>query len=347
MSRTLLVIVLAAACGGGAKKSTVPPPQLPPEEAKTEPAKPPEEAKPAEEQEPAERPAPTGPLDAAINAPKLTVKLVSAGKGKKTALKLSPKQGAKQQVEIALDFAEKQSAPDMAGGDTSNVVPTVVLQGESEVKSVDPAGKAEYAFTVKTTDVRPKGDPVPAEKLERFKSAVGSLQGLVMGGTIDANAMASDIKLHIDQQRAETQAAIELIQVAMPVMPALPAEPIGVGAKWTVTRPMKLLDKVDVTQTTDYELVDHKGTTWTIKGTTKVTGADQEMGVGDAKLSKIAGTGAVEASLIDGALYPTLKSNTDTSFQITVTGPDPADPTQKKVATLTIQLTQAAQLTAK
>jgi hypothetical protein len=85
-----------------------------------------------------------------------------------------------------------------------------------------------------------------------------------------------------------------------------------VGAKWQSTTVAKLADRLDVTQTTDYELVAHQGTTWTIKGTTKVTGKDQA--IEDSKISQISGTGTSETTIADGALYPTHKSSVETQF---------------------------------
>jgi hypothetical protein len=337
------VLVLAAACGGKPAPAPIAPP-MPLPEAKAEEPKP--EAKPEAKPEVKEPAPPAGPFDATIAAPKYTVKLVSAGKGKRAPLKLTPKQGDKQQVELAMDFGEKQTAPAELGGDTNNVVPTVVLTGPAEVKSVDKDGKAEYQFTVNTTDARPGGGTIPAANVEKFKQALVGLQGLQIGGTVDPNGMQSDLKLHMDQVKLGTQEAVQLLQFAMPSLPILPKEPIGVGAKWTVSNPTKVADKVDLTQTTDYELVEHKGNTWTIKGTTKVTGNDQDLQ--GAKLTKITGSGKVEATIVDGTLYPVMKTNVDTGFTITVTAPDPAKPNDPpKTWTMTIEIKQGAQVASK
>ncbi|MDB4956888.1 MAG: hypothetical protein JWO36_4457 [Myxococcales bacterium] len=308
----------------------------------TKPAEPKPEAK-VEEKAP---PTPAGPFDGTIAAPKYSVKLVSPGKGKREALKFTPKQGDKQQVELAIDFGEKQTAPAELGGDRNDVVPTVLLSGPAEVKSVDKDGKAEYQFTVNTTDARQANGTIPEANVAKFKEALVGLQGLTIGGTIDPNGMQSDLKLHMDQQKEGTQEAVQLLQFAMPHLPILPTEPVGVGAKWTVINPTKVADKVDLTQTTDYELVSHKGNTWTIKGTTKVSGKDQDLQ--GAKLSKITGGGAVEATISGGALYPAMKSTVDTGFTITVTAPDPSKPTDPpKEWTMTIQIQQGAQVAAK
>jgi hypothetical protein len=98
MRRTLSLLLLAAVACGGKSKPANPPPQLPPEKSDEKSEDKPAEAKddekpPAPAQAP---PAPTGPVEATIPSPDMKVKLVSAGKGKKAALKFTPKAGTKQ-----------------------------------------------------------------------------------------------------------------------------------------------------------------------------------------------------------------------------------------------------------
>src|SRR5262245_19183275 len=102
MSRLWVLVLVVAACGGPQKSA--PPPPLPDDKPATPPAKPDDKAA----EKPAEPPKPSGPVEVTIVAPQTTVKLVSAGKGKKEALRYTPKQGQKQQVELALDFGGKQ-----------------------------------------------------------------------------------------------------------------------------------------------------------------------------------------------------------------------------------------------
>jgi hypothetical protein len=339
MRRTLLVAVLAAAACGGSHKSTTPPPPLP--EAKTD-TPPPEDKKPEakpEKAEPAEPP--PGPLDVTVAAPKVTVKLVNAGKGKKAALKVSAKQGDKQAVELALDFTGKQSGPPEAGGTQEAVYPTLVLMGSAEVKSVDKDGATAYEVTVSGTDVREnQGQQIPTSVM---KQALALIKDLKIGGTISANGTTGDVKMHVDKGDKAAQSVLELVRGAtLPWWPVLPTEPIGVGAKWQVTATTKVSDKLDVTQTTDYELVDHKANKWTVKGTTKVSGTEQT--VDEAKLSAIKGNGTIEVAMIDGALYPTIKSSLETQFDATVV--DPKDKEAKPIA-IHFDLKQGTAVTAK
>ncbi|MEJ7602927.1 MAG: hypothetical protein WKG01_33875 [Kofleriaceae bacterium] len=255
-------------------------------------------------------PAPVGPLEATIPATSTTVKLVSAGKGKKEALKLTAKPGTKQDVEIALDFTLKQSA---GAQSAEEVVPTMVLGGSAETKTAE-GGNFAHAFVVSKTDARETaGAKVPMDK---FRAAVASLQGLEIAGSVGANGSTGAVTMKIEKQSEATAQAFELVRLTLPAWPAFPVEAVGAGAKWKATTTTRIANRLEVDQVTDYELVSHKNGTWTIKGKTKITGKDQEMGTGaeKAKVSKIAGAGTTEITLADGALYPSHKSSVQTTF---------------------------------
>ncbi|MBA3819388.1 MAG: hypothetical protein H0X17_10890 [Deltaproteobacteria bacterium] len=295
---SFLLLAVVVACGGSSSK----PATLAPLPADPAPVA---DTKPVEK--PAEPPAPKPPLEVKVSATAVAVKLVSAGKGKKAPLRYTAKAGGKQQVELAMDFASKQT---LDGQTQEQVVPTVVLIGEAETKTVGADGKAEFALAVSSTDARPvTGSDVPVDK---FKVALASLAGLVIGGSVGADGAAGDVTLRIEKPDDLSAGALDLIRLTLPAWPVLPTQPVGVGAKWQATAAGKLADKLEITQVTDYELVAHKGTTWTIKGKTKITGKDQDVGGG--KISKITGTGTSEVTLADGALYPMHKSSTETSF---------------------------------
>ncbi|HEX7839050.1 MAG TPA: hypothetical protein VF469_16340 [Kofleriaceae bacterium] len=310
MSRLLLVLVFVASCGGSSKPPPTAP--LPPDEAK-QAVKPPaaaagDKASSEEEKRVAQpaSPRPTGPIEIKIPAAQPAVKLVSDGKGKKQPLRYTAKAGTKQLVEVAMDFAGKQDA------EAESVVPTIVLTGDAETRSIDPDGTAAYMLTVTSADVR----AVPGSQVDlaKFKAVLGQLAGLKIAGTRRADGTPGELTLRLDSPPEHGEDALQLIRFTFPALPVLPSQAVGVGARWQATTAAKLADKLDVTQVTDYELVAHDGATWKIKGTTKVSGKDQE--IDGAKISAITGTGSSETSIIDGALYPTHKSSLDAQFSV-------------------------------
>lgn len=306
------LIAALAACGGKPTPPIAPLPDDPRPAPEPAEAKPTAEA-PAAVQEPAPPPEPSGPIEVKIPAQETTVKLVSRGAGKRAPLRYSGKAGGKQQVELALDFASTET---MSADKREMAMPTLVLVGEAETRAVDKDGRADYAITVRGTDAR----AVPGAQItpDELKSRFGSLTGLVIGGSVAANGAAGDVTMRIEQPDQFTEGALEMIRLTLPVLPLLPAEPVGVGAKWQTTTTTKLADKIVVTQVTDYELVAAKGNTWSIKGKTAVTGQDQEMHGG--KITKIGGSGTSELTLASGALYPTYRTSLETQFTASEAG---------------------------
>src|SRR5215831_603979 len=96
-----LFAALAAACGASKPPPTAP---LPPDKpAAATPAAPSPEAAEVAKQAEIKPAAPSGPVEIKFPAPQTTVKIVSDGKGKKAPLRYTPKQGARQAVEVAMD----------------------------------------------------------------------------------------------------------------------------------------------------------------------------------------------------------------------------------------------------
>jgi hypothetical protein len=320
MSRKLLVLFIALAACGGKQKSTTPPPPLP--EPKPE-AKPAEEAK-QEPKEPAKPPIPQGPLELTFPAAKHTVKLVNGGKGKKSALKLTSKAGDKQSVELTMDFSGKQILPPELGGTTeSQVAPTIVLLADFETKEVAADGATKFAVTINGVDAR----DVPGAKTPGadFKNELLSLTGATIQGAVNANGSMSDLTLRVEKPDQNTMGAMNLLKLSlMPMWPVLPTEAIAPGAKWQVATATKVAERLEVTQTTDYQLVSKKGKAWVIKGTTKVSGTEQEIGEGPekAKFGSIAGSGSHEATINEGTLLPTATQSVTTDFTATAEAQD-------------------------
>ncbi|HEY0193986.1 MAG TPA: hypothetical protein VGC42_22870 [Kofleriaceae bacterium] len=293
----------AAACGGSPK----PTPSTTPLPDDTKPA--PVAATPTPP--PTPPPAPPGPpkpVDIKVPASQTTVKLVSGGKGKREPLRYAAKEGAKQNVELTMDFTGSQDAEEQT-------LPTMVLTASAEAKPA--AGGFELALTVTAADAREaitKPD-APKVDLNKFKAAMAVLPGLAIGGSLASNGVAGELTLHMDNPPPHADQVVDLVRVTLPRLPPLPAEPIGVGAKWQATTTLKVADRLEVTQVTDYEVTAHKGTAWTVKGTTKVTGKEQTIEA--SKVSDISGSGTTEATIDSAGLLPAFKSSVETLFKST------------------------------
>ncbi|HEY4059642.1 MAG TPA: DUF6263 family protein [Kofleriaceae bacterium] len=307
MSRlSLLALVVALGCGG---KSTPPPTTPLPEDKPATPVA----TTPAPEPKPAEPPPPAGPLELPIEAPATTVKLVNAGKGKKTPLAYASAATPSEEVDLTLDFTEKHAAPAELGGDGQNVMPTLTFKTDAVGTNVDKTA-IEYTMKVSSADATTSDDK-EKDKAEQLKDALSTLKNLTIKGKVGSNGVAVDpTKVSVDVGDDVAQKLLQIVTIATPSWPALPAEPVGDGAKWTATSTAKLMGQLDVTVTTDYTLVKRKGTAATIKGVTKVTGTEQTKG--PTKLSDIAGTGTIDATVDSAHVFPQFTSTQETSFSV-------------------------------
>lgn len=305
MRSALFAIVIAlAACGSKAK------PQLAPLPDDPKPA----EAKPAEPPPPPPPPAPLPPLDVTVPAQETTVKLISKGRGQPKQIRYPGKAGDKQKIELALDFGSTES---MGEETQDTTMPTLLLSGEVETKAVDNDGIV-YALAISAVDLRDvpnaksalSGDE-RAKELPKLKEALSSLGSLVIGGRMGATGAPRELALRIEKPDARSAGALEVVQLTMPSLPVLPKEAVALGAKWKTTMTTKLAGKIEIKVVTDYEVTAAKGSAWTIRGKTAISGADQTLET--AKISKIKGSGTSEMTLGAG-LFPAYKSKLDATF---------------------------------
>jgi hypothetical protein len=254
-----------------------------------------------------------GPAEVKIPPTQTTVKLLSDGQGKKEVVRYSARPGARQTVELAMDFTGRQDTEEATA-------PTIVLTCDARAGAVDKDGAGDVTLTVTGADARPVtgSDRTPQD----LKPALAGLTGLTIAGKRGANGATGEVTLRLPHPPTSSDDALGLIRETLPMLPVLPTQPIGVGAKWQATTAARLADKLDITQVTDYEVVGHDGASWTIKGTTKVSGKDQK--IDSATISAITGTGTSETTIADGAVYPVHKEQLETRFN--ASDPESADP---------------------
>jgi hypothetical protein len=308
--RLPLIVAAFAACS-----SPKPPaaPQSPESQAVARPAVAKADQTPGVQGAEARPATPTGPAEVKIPPTQTTVKLLSDGQGKKEVVRYSARSGARQTVELAMDFTGRQDTEEATA-------PTIVLTCDARAGAVDKDGTTEYTLTVTGADARPVGGSDRTS--QELKPALAGLTGLTIAGKRGANGATGEVTLRLAHPPAKGDDALGLIRETLPVLPVLPTQPVGVGAKWQSTTAARLADKLDITQVTDYEIVAHDAASWTIKGTTKVSGKDQK--IDNATISAITGTGTSETTIVDGALYPAHKEQLETRFN--ASDPESADP---------------------
>jgi hypothetical protein len=308
--RSLLIVAALAACSSSKPPAAPQPPasgaEARPAVAQADPTQGAQGAQGAE----AKPAMPAGPAEAKIPPAQTTVKLVSDGQGKKEVVRYSARPGARRTVEIAMGFTGRQDAEEATA-------PTIVLTCDARTGEVSKDGTAEYTLTVTGAEARPVSgsDRTPQD----LKPA---LAGLTIAGKRGANGATGEVTLRLSHPPASGDDALDLIRETLPVLPVLPTQPIGVGAKWQSTTATRIAEKLDVTQVTDYEVIAHDGASWTIRGTTRINGKDQK--IDNATISAISGTGTSETTIADGVVVPAHKEQMETRF--TATDPESADP---------------------
>ncbi len=330
-----LLFVAVLACGGSPTPTTTP---LPPE---------PDAGKPVEAEKPTTPPPPPAakPIDLSIEAPQTTLKLVKAGTGKKAVLKLAATQGAKQHLDLTLDFSGRQRGDVELGGSADDTTPTVVLASDVEVGEIGSDGTAKFTVTVSGQDARDqKNEKISAADFKAQK--MGDVTGLTVAGSVGANGQLGALVIHLDKVDDNAKTVVALLKLVMlPLWPQLPTDPVGVGAKWTVSGPIKVAERIDATRTAEFELVSHKGNAWQINGTLKVAGTDQK--VDQASFSKIGGTGTVAMTLTDDAFVPQSTSTMSSDFTATVVLPPQAGSAAGQTRTAQFHLEQGFGVSAK
>jgi hypothetical protein len=338
MKRFALVVFVVGAIACGSKSKGPPLAPLPPDPVAEAPA---DAAPDPAVEEPPARPVPVGPLDVKITPKQTTVKLINPGRGKRVALKLAPKPGT-QEVELALDFGVTQALAGSTDPEDKQVdqVPTVVLTGKAETKNVSAEG-AEFAIAITKADaVEVKDTKVPMAKFREVLTATIGDHGIQLSGKVGPTGTPGEILVHVDKQSEASAQVLDLIRLTFPGWPALPKEPLGLGAKWQTTTMFKLADRLDVTAVTEFEVLAYKVGVWKIKGTTKVKGDDQLMQGG--KISKIAGTGVSEITLVESQLFPSFKTRLETTFSASEAEPKTPNP-----PSIEFKIVTGAELTAK
>jgi hypothetical protein len=188
-----------------------------------------------------------------------TVKVVSAGTGKRSLLRYAFHRGAHQSIDITLDLTSIGIDPPVAGPPPEDHQPTFVLAGDVVIQSVDASGNAEIVMTMRSAKAR-GGDPGEAES---FAPMIEMLEHMTVTGTVGPDGSAS-LKACAPGD-AIGALALDFVRGRWPAWPLLPASPVGSGAIWEVARTDRVT-AFDAVETTRFELSTRTPDRWTASG---------------------------------------------------------------------------------
>ncbi|MBC6455776.1 MAG: hypothetical protein GDA43_23475 [Hormoscilla sp. SP5CHS1] len=177
------------------------------------------------------------------------VKLLDRGAKPRQKLRFQPTANAKQTMTMTM----KMDVVTLAEGQPWRQVkmPEIVMQAEMVITQVDANGDIHSEFTY--TDAQIKPDPtVPPDAIAGI---IKKLVGISGSSIVDNRGQVKSTKLNLPEgfnpntEQLFARMLKSFDQIASPV----PAEAVGIGAKWQVSAAPKL-NGINLTQQTTYEL---------------------------------------------------------------------------------------------
>ena len=235
------------------------------------------------------------------------LKLLEAGAEPRKVLRLHPKPGDKQTVDMTMKMAI-----DMKIGEMQNPamkLPAMKMILEVTTKNVSANGELSYEMLISDATVADEPGTAPPIA-EAMKSSLANVKGLSGVGTMSDRGLnkMTEMKLPTGADPQLRQVMEQMKESFSQAGTPLPEEPIGPGAKWEVKRLLKS-QGISIDQTTAYQLVSIEGERLTAKSTIIQSAANQKIqnpAMPGLKfdLVKMSGNGAGETTIDLAQLLP-------------------------------------------
>lgn len=257
----------------------------------------------------------TPPVAATANP----VKLLSAGQEPRKVLRLHPKAGDKQSLNMVMNMAMEIQVAQMQN--QAIKLPAIKMPMEVTVKSVSPEGDITFESVMGEPSLgEDGGDPQIAAAM---KATIGSVKGMTSTGVMTSRAIvkATEMKLPAGANAQITQALDQMKDSFSQVAAPFPEDAVGPGAKWEYTQPIKS-QGMTITQTATYELISIDGDSIAAKSSFIQTAANQKISSPampgmKVDLAKMSGRGTGEIKLDLGQLIPS-EATADSHSEITM-----------------------------
>jgi hypothetical protein len=198
--------------------------------------------------------------------PSPTVVLLEAGSGPRRILRFTPRVGAVTELELGIDLHLTQR-PDGTVGGAAPAGPAQVVDPPAThhrvrltVTAADDLGY-DVAFEVTDAGVEPDGTILTDTQIVELTAAVQQVVGLSGRMRLDQRGSVTSVAVapgpgdgDNDEDGSRNAARLRDVERQLAaVVPVLPVEPVGRGARWRTTS-RSTLAGVDVRQTTTYEI---------------------------------------------------------------------------------------------
>jgi len=317
---SLFFVVFAFACS---KTET------PPEAESTAPAAAPATPEPV----PAEPLPPVGPA---------VVELVDAGQSPLQPVRWQFTKGSKNEVQMKTELALEAQVGDQ--NTPRAVTPAVQYRLSIQTREVSPDGTAEMKFEVTDAKVL-EGSGAPTQMVTQLRRSVMSTKRSTGVYTVGASGAVQGVE--IDKSKVEPgnlQAVDNVEQLVYWTTVPVPTEPIGLGAKWTVSRVIEE-GGIRMKQLASYELTKIEGSSFHVDLEVRKTAPTQTVtapGAAENESYELThfdstGKGTVEADL--GKVVP-VSSKLDSVVEMAMNTPGP----QGRARTLKVVMETTATL---
>lgn len=203
-----------------------------------------------------------------------TVKLLDAGSEPRKALRFHVKAGDKETMTMTMKMSMEM--PGM-GGAGAMKIPTMTMPMDVTVQSVAPNGDISYQSVMAEPGIAEDPNAMPA-MVQAMKASLATMKGLTMSGVVSDRGISKQADMKIpDNADPSMRQSMDQMKDSMRNMGApLPAEPVGVGAKWEVKTHVKS-GGIAIEQTATYQLASLEENHWTAKCTMEQTAGNQKI----------------------------------------------------------------------
>ena len=184
------------------------------------------------------------------------VKLISPGAEPRKPLRLHPKAGDKQTVEMTMKMAMDMKMGELG---TPIKMPPMKMTMDITVKNVSPEGDIDYEMLMSNAEIGEDPDVLP-QVSEALKNSLGSIKGLTGTGTMSSRNFSKTADLQVPEG-ADPQMKQVMSQMTESFSRAsapFPEEAVGPGAKWEAKMPIKS-QGMTINQAATYEIVSIDG----------------------------------------------------------------------------------------
>jgi hypothetical protein len=253
-------------------------------------------------------------------APGPQVKLLQAGAKPRKKLRLHPKPGDKQTVDMTLKITMDIQAGEMPSQPMK--MPPMKMTTEVTVKSVSHDGSITYEMVMTDASVADDPDAMP-QVVEAMKSSLTGLKGLSGTGVMSNRGLNNGIEMKVPPGAdPQLRQALEQAKDAISRMAApLPEEAVGPGAIWEFKEPIKS-QGMTMDQTVTYQLLSRQGERLATKSTIVQSASNQKiqnpaMAGLQLDLTKMAGNGQGNLTFELGKILP-LKATGDVHSELSM-----------------------------